>query len=110
MQDAPTPPPDGPVPELRFLKILVTTLTGVMIVGLVVIIGLLVTRLQPLTAPPVVTLPDHVTLPDGAHPVAFTAGPGWHAVVTSEDEILILDPSDGTLRQRIAIKTDARAD
>lgn len=109
MQDAPTPPPDGSVPELRFLKILVTTLTSVMIIGLVVIIGLLVTRLQPLTAPAAVTLPDQITLPDGTHPIAFTVGPGWHAVITAEDEILILDPADGTLRQRIAIETGEAA-
>ena len=81
-----------------------------MIIGLVVIIGLLVTRLQPLTAPPRVAIPDHITLPDGVRPVAFTVGPGWHAVVTAEDEILILDPSDGSLRQRIAIEIEAATD
>ena len=74
-----------------------------MIIGLVVVIGLLVTRLQPLTAPTGVTLPDHIALPNGARPIAFTVGPGWHAVITAENEILILDPADGTLRQRIAI-------
>ncbi|HHX89647.1 MAG TPA: hypothetical protein GX700_07725, partial [Paracoccus sp.] len=42
----PDPPPPGPLPpDLRFLKLLVTTLAGVMILGLVTIVALLVIRL-----------------------------------------------------------------
>lgn len=99
MNDSPTP--DGPPPELRFLKLLVTTLAGVMIVGLVVIVALLVIRLQPPDAP---SLPDRVTLPEGAQATAFTRGTDWFAVVTADDEILIFDSGSGALRQRIAIE------
>lgn len=96
----------GPMPaDLRFLKRLVTALTIVMIAGLVIIIALLVTRLTmvPQTAP-TPALPDRIALPPGtAEPLAFTQGPGWYAVVTRNNEILIFDAAEGALRQRIVV-------
>jgi len=73
-----------------------------MIIGFVVLIGFLITRFPDTTASQPLPLPDQITLPDGSHPVAFTRGPDWYAVVTQDDEILIYG-LDGELRQRIAV-------
>jgi hypothetical protein len=89
-------------PELRFLKLLVTTLAGTMIAGLIAIIAILVIRFPAVTAVRP-TLPDQVVLPEGVKAEAITFGPGWIAVVTDGGEILILDAATGALRQRVAI-------
>ena len=70
-----------------------------MIVGVVVVVYLLVTRLS--DSGPV--LPDSITLPDGTTPLAVTAGPGWYAVVTEDDRILVFDATSGRLRQTVTI-------
>jgi len=80
-------------PELRFLKGLVTTLAGVMIVGLVAIVGLLVTRLG--TAPSLPTLPDTVILPEGTSVAAITFARDWLVVISEEGEILLYPQSGG---------------
>lgn len=77
-----------------------TTLTAVMIAGLVIIVALLVIRLGPA---PRIALPETIALPDGATAVAFTQGRDWIAIVTDADEILIYDRGGKTLRQRIEI-------
>ena len=82
------------------MRRLVTVLTVVMIAGVIVVIGLLVTRLNA-SAPP---LPDQITLPEGVSATAFTQGPDWYAVVTSEDQILIYDRLTGALRQTIEVE------
>jgi Family of unknown function (DUF6476) len=96
MENAPTE--NGLPPNLRFLKLLVTVLTATMICGLVIVIFLLVTRLPGVTSAPLV-LPDQITLPTGAKPLAFTMGPGWIAVVTDANDILIFDAATGVQRQ-----------
>jgi hypothetical protein len=94
--------PDLP-PDLRFLKILVTLLAATMIIGLIAMIALFVIRLPGVnTSAPV--LPETVALPAGETARAVTFGDGWIAVVTTRDEILILDQATGALRQRIAIE------
>jgi len=80
-------------PDLRFLKFLVTTLAGVMIVGLVAIVGLLVTRLG--TSPPLPDLPASVILPEGASPAAVTFAQHWLVVVTQDGQILLFDRDGG---------------
>ncbi|SFA72573.1 hypothetical protein SAMN05421688_0399 [Poseidonocella pacifica] len=97
MDETPISPEDAAT--LRFLRRLVTTLTSVMIVGVIVLIVLLVIRLPEVR----VTLPEAIALPDGTRPTAFTRGPDWFAVVTAEDEILIYD-ANGALKQRIEIE------
>lgn len=77
-----------------------TTLTVVMIGGLVVVIGLLVIRLS--ADKP--GLPTELSLPAGVTAQAVTFGAGWIAVVTTEDQILILDSETQALRQTIEIK------
>jgi uncharacterized protein DUF6476 len=97
-----TPEPKIEPANLRFLRILVTVLTASMIIGVVTIIALLVIRLQgePSTTP----LPAEITLPNGSKATAFTQGGDWYAVVTTDNEILIFNRDDGSLRQRIEIK------
>lgn len=85
--------------NLRFLRVLVTVLTGVMIAGVVVVVALLVIRLRDES----VTLPNQITLPGGETATAFTQGTDWYAVVTADDQILIFDRLSGELRQRIQI-------
>lgn len=102
MQKAPGSDAAELPPDLRFLKILVTVLTGTMIVGLITIIGLIVTRLpHSVTDPP--ALPAKITLPAGAKPTAVTFGAGWVAVVTTTNEILIFDAVSGKETQRVRI-------
>lgn len=96
--DSPTPEPGN----FRFLRLLVTVLTGTMIAGLLVLIALLVIRFPSATPP----LPDTITLPDGARAQAFTATAGWYAVITTDDRILIYNRTDGQLRQDITVQMD----
>lgn len=78
-----------------------TTLTATMIFGLITVIYLLVTRLPgPDSAP---SLPPGITLPDGARAEAVTLGRGWVAVVTDQNEIVVLDAKTGRIRQRVRI-------
>ncbi|MCK4713183.1 MAG: hypothetical protein KAT26_09920 [Marinosulfonomonas sp.] len=96
---------DAQLPEepanLKFLRTLVTVLTGTMIVGVVVIIGLIVMRIT--SEPARMALPDNITLPDGTNAAAFTVGAGWYAVVTRDNKILIYHADSGKLRQTISI-------
>ena len=85
--------------NLKFLRLLVTTLTAIMIVGVLVVIALLVTRLRD-TGP---QLPAEITLPDGARATAFTQGQGWYAVVTDDNRLLVFNRTSGALVQELAI-------
>lgn len=98
--DATQPEP----PSLRLLRRLVTVLTAVMILGMVTVATVMVLRL-PAQVTASEMLPETVRLPEGLAATAVTVGPGWYAVVTDTDEILIYDRSDGTLRKRVAITT-----
>ena len=84
--------------NLRLLRRLVTVLTAVMIVGSVTVMVALVQRLRV----PSVAVPEALALPAGVRPVAVTRGPGWWAVVSQDDRILIFDGS-GTLRDEVAV-------
>lgn len=107
MQDTPDALPDLP-PSLRLLKGLVMVLMVTMIVGVITVVWLLVTRMPDGNAatalPPVLApvLPAHITLPDGLVAEAVTAGKGWFAVVTTDQQILIIG-ADGTLKQQLMI-------
>ncbi len=88
--------------SLRLLRVLVTVLTAVMIVGFIILIGFLVTRFP--GAKQGVALPEAISLPEGVRAQAFTQGNDWYAVVTEADEILIFDRDSGALRQRVRIE------
>jgi hypothetical protein len=85
--------------NLKFLRLLVTSLTAIMIVGVLVVIALLVIRLRD-TGP---QLPAEITLPDGARATAFTQGQGWYAVVTDDNRLLVFNRTSGALVQELAI-------
>ncbi|MEL6377717.1 MAG: DUF6476 family protein, partial [Pseudomonadota bacterium] len=99
MSETPNPQPVDPG-LVKYLRLLVTALTSVMIIGFVVIVFLFVTKFSEAFGP---KLPDQITLPDGTVPSAFTRGDGWYAVVTGENEILIFNDETGELRQTIQI-------
>ncbi|WP_420005636.1 DUF6476 family protein [Arenibacterium sp. LLYu02] len=90
--------------QLKFLRRLVTTLTVIMVGGVLVVIALLVIRLSqdkaPISSP---TLPEHITLPAGQVAQAVTFGAGWVAVVTSDNQILIFDAVTGAQKQSLQI-------
>ncbi len=95
-------PENGPEPpNLRFLRRLVTTLTVVMIAGVITIVALLVIRLT--DTPAALALPDTLTLPDGATATAVTLTGSRLLVVTDDNRLLVYD-ADGTLRQEVAIE------
>ena len=86
---------------LKFLRILVTTLTATMIIGLLVIIALFVIKFSE-SRP---SWPDRIALPAGVKAIAFTQAANWYAVVTDDDRILIYSPSTGTLLQEVEVVT-----
>jgi hypothetical protein len=71
-----------------------------MLIGVVVVVGLLVTRLS--SKGP--KLPETIILPNGTTATAFTQGDTWYAIVTSGDQILIYNRTDGQLRQTINLE------
>ncbi|MDP5305707.1 DUF6476 family protein [Paracoccus spongiarum] len=89
------------VPELRFLKALVTGLTLVMGLGMIAIVALLWLRLG---QPALPDLPDVIALPEGAAAEAVTFADDWIVIVTDRDEVLVYDRS-GSLRDRISLPT-----
>jgi hypothetical protein len=90
-----------PLPEIRFLKILVTALTATMIAGLVAIIALLVIRLPGKAVLP--DLPTTITLPAGARAQAITFARDYTVVVTDGPEVLLYRP-DGTLAKSVPLQ------
>ncbi|KPA23072.1 hypothetical protein shim_13650 [Shimia sp. SK013] len=81
------------------MRLLVTGLTTVMIVGLVTVVALIVMRFR--DDGPI--LPEEITLPDGVAVQAVTTGDGWYALVTDDDRILIYDRITGALRQEVVL-------
>lgn len=95
------PDAKGPLPpDLRFLKILVTTLTVVMILGFLTVIAVVVTRLG---HPPAADLAPGFTLPEGVRPQAVTLSETRVLVLTVSDEILLYDRASGALLGRAAL-------
>lgn len=85
------------VPELAWLRRLVTGLALVMAFGILALVAILWLRLS---QPPLPVLPYGLTLPDGASAAAVTFARDWTVVVTEAGEILLYDRA-GTLRQRV---------
>lgn len=91
-------PGANPVPELRFLKLLVGGLAVVMGAGIIAVVALLWLRLSPATP----GLPDGLVLPAGAEAEAVTFGKTWTVVVTKGGEVLVYDAA-GRLRQQVPL-------
>ena len=96
MEDTPQP---IDARTLKFLRILVTTLTATMIIGLLVIIVLFVIKFSE-TRP---KLPEEIVLPAGAKAVAFTQTQHWYGVATEDGRLLIYSPTTGKLMQEITV-------
>ncbi|PCD77033.1 DUF6476 family protein [Pseudothioclava arenosa] len=95
------PSDPAPLPEIRFLKILVSLLTATMIAGLVAIVTLLVIRLP--GQAPMPELPPTISLPEGASVEAITFAREFTLVVTEAGVVLVYRP-DGTLAQELALE------
>lgn len=87
------------MPELRFLKALVTGLALVMGLGIIALVALLWLRLG---QPALPDLPAVMEMPAGARLEAVTFANDWIMVVTDQDEVLIFDRT-GHLRDRMAL-------
>ena len=85
------------MPELRFLKTLVTGLSLVMGLGMVAIVALLWVRLGQPVLP---ELPESITLPEDTDADAVTFARDWIVVVTDTGEVLLYD-RNGVLRDRV---------
>lgn len=101
MQDSPEVLPEPA--NLRFLRRLVTGLTATMIIGLVAIFVLIVMTFS--RASNIQTLTD-IKLPAGVTATSYTKGSDWYAIVTTDDQILIYNADDQTLRQTIKIDNE----
>lgn len=90
---------DGPaeVPELAWLRRLVTGLAVVMALGVAAVAAILWVRLS---QPPLPHLPPGIELPQGAEAAAVTFARDWTVVVTDAGEVLLYDRT-GALRQRV---------
>lgn len=97
----PSDGPQAPLPEIRFLKILVTALTVTMIAGLVTIVALLVIRLP--DGAPLPELPAAIRLPDGAKAEAVTFARKALIVLTDQGDVLVYAP-DGQFLQQIRLE------
>jgi len=86
---------------MRYLKLLVTALAVTMILGFIVLIALLVMRFPSGGSVP---FPAEIALPEGATVEAFTRGPDWLGVATTDGRMLIFSPDGQTLRQEITIR------
>ncbi|OJH44377.1 MULTISPECIES: DUF6476 family protein [Paracoccus] len=89
------------VPELRFLKTLVTGLTLVMGFGMVAVVALLWLRLSQPVLP---ELPGNIKLPDNVQVQAVTFATDWIVVVTGDAQVLLYD-RNGTLKQTVAVQS-----
>lgn len=89
------------VPELRFLKTLVTGLTLVMGLGMIAVVAMLWLRLGQPVLP---ELPGNIKLPDDVQVQAVTFAPDWIVVVTDDGQVLVYDRS-GSLARRIEVQS-----
>ena len=85
------------MPELRWLRMLVTVLAGAMVLGVTAIAAILWLRLS---EPPLPALPAGIALPAGASPAAVTFARDWTVVVTEGGELLLF-ARDGSLQRRV---------
>lgn len=95
---------DDPDPlNLRVLRILVTALTVVMIVGLITVVIVFVTRFPSADGGTTLSLPSQIELPEGVTADAVTMAEDWYAVVTTDQRILVYDRTTGNLLQTVEI-------
>tara|TARA_B100001758_G_C18348770_1_gene578552 strand:+ start:286 stop:621 length:336 start_codon:yes stop_codon:yes gene_type:complete len=82
-------------PSIKLLKLLVTVLACVMIIGFIIIVSLFVLNFQKSH----VSIPVTLELQNGVKPIAYTKTKDWYAIVTDEHEILIYDNSGNRIQK-----------
>ncbi|WP_273503282.1 DUF6476 family protein [Paracoccus sphaerophysae] len=87
------------VPELAWLRRVVTGLALAMGLGIVALVAILWLRLS---QPPLPDLPAGIALPAGARAAAVTFARDWTVVVTEAGEVLVYDRA-GRLKDRAAV-------
>lgn len=85
------------MPELRWLRRLVTVLAASMALGMVAIAAILWLRLS---EPPLPALPADLQLPAGITPAAVTFARDWTVIVSDAGDILLFS-RNGTLHRRV---------
>ncbi|MDO5632955.1 MAG: DUF6476 family protein [Paracoccus sp. (in: a-proteobacteria)] len=86
------------VPELGFLRMLVTALSVVMGLGMIAIVAILWLRLG--GGAPLPELPAQIALPEGQTAAAVTFARDWIVVVTESGQVLLYDRA-GALRDSV---------
>ncbi|WP_156945905.1 DUF6476 family protein [Roseicyclus elongatus] len=87
--------------DLRFLKTLVTVLTGVMIAGVITITALLVIRLNDTAEAPILTVaPGEYAVPEGVGVTGFQLV-GRHVVIIGDDNVIRVFERDSGLQVRV---------
>lgn len=87
------PEGDGPLPpNLRFLRVLVTVLTAVMILGVLTVVLLLVIRLNDFSRP-ILVHPDVFTIPAEVGTVGYSVINGY-TVIIGDDGVIRVFSSD----------------
>ena len=86
------------------LKLLVSVLTIVMIVGFVIIVVLFVLRFKDFGNRLGVQAPEGIEVPPDVRITSYTQGEDWYLLVTDKQEILVFDQASGELLQRIELK------
>lgn len=88
--------------NLRFLRVLVTVLTAVMILGVITIVGLLVIRLNDGGTTTLVH-PDAFALPDGVGIVGYSVVDDRTILVGDDGVIRIYDSASHALEQEFSL-------
>lgn len=87
------PEEDGPLPpNLRFLRMLVTVLTAVMILGVITIVALLVIRLGD-HGQPILVHPEVFDIPEGVNTLGYSVVDGY-TVIVGDDQVIRVFASD----------------
>ncbi|UWQ96627.1 hypothetical protein K3728_05185 [Rhodobacteraceae bacterium M385] len=87
------PEEDGPLPpNLRFLRMLVTVLTAVMILGVITIVALLVIRLAD-NGQPILVHPEVFEIPEGVNTLGYSVVDGY-TVIVGDDQVIRVFASD----------------
>jgi len=98
------PEGDAALPaNLRFLRVLVTVLTAVMILGVITIVGLLVIRLNDGGGAAVLVVPSEFDPPAGVAIVGYSLVEGRTVLIGDDAVIRVYDTDSRALVQEIRI-------
>lgn len=93
---------NGLPPNLRFLRVLVTVLTAVMILGVLTIVALLVIRLGD-SGQTVLVHPEVFAIPEGVNTVGYSIHEGLVIIVGDDHVIRVFEAGNHALVQEIQL-------